>query len=165
MSKVRPVYNAAADKLKGKDVLVYINFGETATYEAPVWCLIGGQTDAKYTIKADSIDGSNKTSGGWGETYSGIKTSELSMSGIRCKNDEGYNALKDAFLKDEKVDIVRYSTDGGAERNWYSVTDLSDSTPHDDMASFDATLEGVGKPTFYSGLLSITDVKGAGGEK
>lgn len=164
MSKVRPAYNASADKLKGKDVLVYINYGETATYEAPVWCLIGGQTDAKYDIKADSIDGSNKSSNGWGETYAGIKTTELDLEGVRCKSDEGLVALRDAFVNDEKVDIVRYATDGTAERNWYSITDFSDSTPHDDMATFSVTLEGVGKPKFYSGLLAITDVKGSAGE-
>jgi len=66
--------------------------------------------------------------------------------------------LRDAFIKDESVDICRYATDGTAERNWYSITELSDETPHDDMATFSITLTGIGAPTFYSGLSSVDDV-------
>ena len=161
MAKERVKRNAAEDKLRGKDVLVYINYGEGATEAAPVWALIGGQTSASFSMSADSIDASNKTSGGWGENYAGLKSTELSMEGIICASDEGYAALKDAFVKGEDVDICRFAGDGTAERNWYAITELSDSTPHDDMATFSTTLQGKGAPTFYQGLASIDQVKAA----
>lgn len=160
MSKVRPTRSASADKLTGKNVLLYINYGESATESSPVWCLIGGQRTANFTMSADDIDASNKSSGGWGETYPGIKKTEMSLSGVKNVADDGFAALKDAYIKGEPVDICRYASDGTAERNWYNITELSDETPHDDMATFSATLGGIGKPKFYSGLTSINDVTG-----
>lgn len=160
MAKVRPTRSATVDKLVGKNVLVYINFGEGATEAAPVWTLIGGQRGASLSMTADDIDASNKASSGWGESYAGTKSTELSMDGIINMQDEGYAALKDAFIKGEAVDLCRYATDGTADRNWYSISELSDETPHDDMATFSLTAGGQGAPHFYSGLTSIDDVTG-----
>lgn len=147
-------------KLMGKEVLLYLNYGESATEEAPVWTLIGGQTTADLDMSADDIDASDKNSNGWGETEAGLKTTELSLEGIICNGDAGYAALKDAFIKGEAVDICRYAADGTADRNWYSITELSDETPHDDMATFSVTLAGIGAPKFYSQLASVDEVKG-----
>ena len=160
MAKVRPTRSALEDKLVGKNVLLYINFGEGATEAAPVWTLIGGQRTASLSMTADGIDATNKASGGWGETYAGIKSTQLSFDGIINKNDDGYAALKDAYIKGEPVDLCRYATDGTAERNWYNITDLSDEAPYNDMATFSCTAGGLGKPRFYSGLTSINDVVG-----
>ena len=160
MAKERPTRSVTMDKLVGKNVLVYINFGENATEAAPDWTLIGGQRSASLSMTAGDIDATNKASGGWGETYAGIRSTELSMDGIINKNDEGYAALKDAFVKGEAVDLCRYATDGTADRNWYNITELSDETPHDDMATFSMTAGGVGAPHFYTELNSIDDVTG-----
>lgn len=160
MAKVRATRSVVQDKLVGKNVLVYIDFGETATEEAPKWTLIGGQRSGSLSMTADDIDASNKTSGGWGETYPGTKSTELSINGIINTKDEGFAALKDAFIKGEAVDICRYASDGTADRNWYNITELSDETPHDDMATFSVTLGGVGAPKFYTGLTGIDAVTG-----
>ena len=160
MAKVRATRSVTVDKLVGKNVLVYINFGEDATEAVPKWTLIGGQRSASLSMTADDIDASNKASGGWGETYPGTKSTELSMDGIINTNDDGYAALKDAFVKGEAVDLCRYATDGTADRNWYNITELSDETPHDDMATFSLTAGGVGAPHFYTGLTSIDEVTG-----
>lgn len=159
MAKERVKRAATKDKLLGKDVLVYINYGDGATEAAPVWTLVGGQTTADFDMKADSIDATNKSSGGWGEQYAGIKSTELSLEGILCQSDDGYAAMKDAFVKGEAVDICRFASDGTAERNWYSITEISDSTPHDDTATFTVTLDGIGAPQFYTGLKTVDDVK------
>lgn len=161
MAKVRATLEETSKKLMGKNVLLYINFGEAATEAAPVWTLIGGQQSADLSMSADDIDVSDKNSGGWGETEAGIKSTELTLEGIICNGDEGYAALKDAFIKGEPVDICRYASDGTADRNWYSITELSDETPHDDAATFSVTLAGKGAPTFYTGLDSIDGVKGS----
>ena len=160
MAKVRPTRSALVDKLVGKNVLLYINYGEGATESAPVWTLIGGQRSASLSMTADDIDATNKGSDGWGEVYAGIKSTQLSFEGIINKNDDGYAALKDAYIKGEAVDLCRYATDGTAERNWYNITELSDEAPYNDMATFSCSAGGVGKPRFYSGLTSINDVAG-----
>ncbi len=159
MAKVRVTKADGSNKLLGKNVLLYLNYGEGATEAAPKWTMIGGQTTADLDMSADDIDISDKNSNGWGETEAGIKSTELSLEGIICNGDEGYAALKDAFIKGEAVDICRYASDGTADRNWYSITELSDETPHDDAATFSCTLSGKGEPKFYENLTSVDDVK------
>ena len=94
--KVRAKLAAVHTKLEGKYVLVYLNFGESATEASPKWAMIGGQKSGDLDLSADSIDASDKTSGGWGEKYPGIKTSELSVEGNIVGGDEAYQALRDA---------------------------------------------------------------------
>lgn len=65
--KVRAKLAAVHTKLEGKYVLVYLNFGESATEASPKWAMIGGQKSGDLDLSADSIDASDKTSGGWGE--------------------------------------------------------------------------------------------------
>lgn len=161
MAKVRAKRESTQDKLMGKEVLLYINFGDGATEAEPKWCLVGGQTSANLDMSADSIDATNKTSGGWGESYAGLKSTELSLEAVICKSDDGYSALKDAFIRGEAVDVARYAADGTADRNWYSITEISDNTPHDDTATFTATLKGLGAPTFYKGARTVDDIKGS----
>ena len=138
-----------------------MNYGTGATETLPQWSLFGGQTTADLSMSADEIDANSKDSGGWGESYAGIRSTELSLECIATKADEAYAALKDAFIKSEVVDICRYcTTDNTAERNWYSITEISDTTPHDDMVTFSIKLKGVGAPTFYENVKKIADVKG-----
>lgn len=158
-TKARAKLAANYQKLEGKYVLVYLNYGEGATEESPKWALVGGQKSGNLDMSADSIDASDKTSGGWGEKYPGIKSTELSVEGNILGGDEAYQALKDAFLKGEPVDICRYdSKNKTADRNWYSITELGDETPHDDVATFSLKLEGIGAPKFYEGLTSVDSV-------
>lgn len=157
--KVRAKLAAVHTKLEGKYVLVYLNFGESATEASPKWAMIGGQKSGDLDLSADSIDASDKTSGGWGEKYPGIKTSELSVEGNIVGGDEAYQALRDAFNAGEPVDICRYdSKNKTADRNWYSITELSDETPHDDVATFSMKLEGIGAPKYYKNLTSVDSV-------
>jgi len=144
--KVRAKLAAVHTKLEGKYVLIYLNFGEGATETTPKWAMIGGQKSGDLDLSADSIDASDKTSGGWGEKYPGIKSSELSVEGNIVGGDEAYQALRDAFNAGEPVDI------------WYSITELSDETPHDDIATFSLKLEGIGAPKYYEKLTSVDSV-------
>ncbi|WP_418695809.1 phage tail tube protein [Acidaminococcus intestini] len=158
-TKARAKLAANYQKLEGKYVLVYLNYGEGATEESPKWALVGGQKSGNLDMSADSIDASDKTSGGWGEKYPGIKSTELSIEGNILGGDEAYQALKEAFIAGEPVDICRYdSKNKKADRNWYSITELGDETPHDDVATFSLKLEGIGAPKFYESLTSVDSV-------
>ena len=67
MAKVRPLKPATEAKLLGKNVLAFLNFGETATFASPVWALLGGQRSADFSSSADEIDLTDKTSDGYGD--------------------------------------------------------------------------------------------------
>lgn len=162
MSKNRVTDGSVVKKLAGKDVLVYINYGEAATYDAPKWCLIGGQKSGDLSLTADSIKADSKDSGGWGEVLPGLKSSELDMELVATVGDEGVEQLKQAFLEGEAVDICRFATRSGtADRNFYSITEYSDSTPHDDVVTVKVKMNGKGAPKFYSELKTVDDVKAA----
>lgn len=147
-------------RLVGKNCIVYINFGVGATEASPVWSPIGGQTKGDMDMSADTIDGSNKDSGGWGETYAGTKSTEIKIEGYVTKDDKAFAAFKQAFVDGKPVDICRYFSDAGeADRIWANITKFGDETPHDDMVSFSATVGGIGAPKFYKNLKTVDDVK------
>lgn len=148
MAKVRATKEATETKLLGKNVLVFLNYGENATYDNPVYALLGGQRSADYSVSAEEIDTTDKTSGGYGDAEPGLKTIELSMELIVKPDDEAVNALYEAFEADEAVDILRWAKDGRSIRNWYSITSLEESAAYDDAAILSITLKGKGAPTY-----------------
>lgn len=152
MAKVRATKAAEEVKLLGKNVLAFLNFGEAATYESPVWALIGGQRSADYSASAEEIDTTDKTSGGYGDAEPGLKSVELSMELLVKPGDETVKALYEAFEADEAVDILRWAKDGRSIRNWYSITSLEESAAYDDAAILSITLKGKGAPTYTEAM-------------
>ena len=55
MVAVRPKMKSTSEKLLGKNVLVFLNYGEAASEESPKWTLIGGQRSADYSASAEEI--------------------------------------------------------------------------------------------------------------
>ena len=153
MAKVRPLKPATEAKLLGKNVLAFLNFGETATFASPVWALLGGQRSADFSSSADEIDLTDKTSGGYGDADQGTKATELSIELIVKPNDEAVGELYDAHANGEAVDILRWAKDGRSLRNWYTITELSESAAYDDAAILKATLKGCGAPTFTEDMV------------
>lgn len=152
MVMTRPVRPAADSKLLGKNVLVFMNYGEGATAEAPVWGLLGGQRSASFTASADEVDLTDKTSGGYGEAEQGIKSTEMELELIVKPGDEVVQQLYDAFDKGEAVDLLRWAKDGRSIRNWYSITELGEEAAYDDAAILTATLKGMGAPTYTESM-------------
>lgn len=68
MAAQRPVRPTVDKKLMGREVLVFLDYGEDATYADPVWSLIGGQRTADFNNSADAIDTSDKNSNGYGDS-------------------------------------------------------------------------------------------------
>lgn len=134
-------------KLMGREVLVFLDFGEDATYDDPVWSLIGGQRTADFNNSADSIDTSDKNSNGYGDSEPGMKTTEISMELIIKPSDPTIAQLYDAYNNNEAVDILRWVNGGRSTRNWYSITEMSESAAYDDASILTLTLSGKGEPT------------------
>lgn len=146
-------------KILGKNVLLFINAGVGATVEKPNWLLIGGQRNSGAEMSADEIDVSDKTSEGWGDTLSGQKTWSMGLESIMVIGDLGVEAIKQAFLNDQEIQILRWQKDGSAIMGWCSVTEFSDDAPHDDAVSLTGTLNGRGAPQFLTGIAYPGGVK------
>ena len=88
MVAVRPKMKSTSEKLLGKNVLVFLNYGEAASEESPKWTLIGGQRSADYSASAEEIDLTDKTSGGYGDAEAGVKSTELTVELIVTSMEE-----------------------------------------------------------------------------
>lgn len=148
MAKVRPTLAASEEKQLGKNVLVFLNYGETASYEAPKWALIGGQRSADYSATADEIDLTDKTDEGYGDAAPGVKSTELSIELIVKPQDETVSQLFDAQDDDEPVDILRWAKNGRSIRNWYSIISIEETASYEDACIVSVTLRGKGKPVY-----------------
>lgn len=152
MSETRVKRPINQQKFMGKDILIFLNCGENATEAIPVWSLLGGQRNASLSMSADEVDVSDKTSGGWGETEQGIKSTELSIEGVSKKGNIVLAQIKEAFVAGEAVHILRWCKDGTSELNWYNITEFSDDAPMDDAVTFTLTLKGCGEPKFQENV-------------
>lgn len=127
----------------GKNYFIYLNTGTDETTGA-VWTKIGGQKGGSISRKADSIDASHKDSGGWKSTLTGLKEWSIELDTLLMANDDGLEALNDAFLKDQPVHLKFEYPDKSYVTGWASITELSIEAPHDDVASYKGTLAGIG---------------------
>lgn len=134
--------NTTAKATVGKNYFLYINTGESDTN--PTWTKIGGQRSGSLARKSDTIDASHKDSGGWKTTLQGLKEWSIDLETVLMPNEEGLNALESAFLNDQLVNIKFEYPDKSYITGWASITELSLETPHDDLATYKGTLNGVG---------------------
>ena len=94
--------------------------------------------------KADSIDTSNKTSGGWKSTLAGLREWSIDLESVVILNDAGALFLEDAFNDGQVVQVKFEYPDGQYRSGWAAITDLSLSTKYDDAATIKGTLSGNG---------------------
>lgn len=127
----------------GVDFLLYIN---TGTETDPAWSVLGGQRGATFKRQADEIDASSKTSKGWKDTIPGLRSWGIEADALVLEDDAAYEKLDECYMNRLPVE-VRYSRkDGSKWEGKATITDLSEETPHDDVATYKLTLSGIGAP-------------------
>lgn len=136
----------------GKNVFLYINYGENASESSPVWCLIGGQRSTNVEMESDEIDASHKTSGGWKITKAGLRSWSFSADAVVLLGDDGAKAAKLAFTSGVAAQFrIVTKNDAGtvleAENGWGNVTSFSKEAPHDDVATISMEISGNGALT------------------
>ena len=105
---------------------------------------MGGQRSGDVSRKSDAIDASSKDSGGWKVTIPGMKEWSIDLETLLMPNEESLTLLEKAFLNDEKVHLKFEYPDKSYMTGYASITELSLSTPHDDVATYKGTLNGAG---------------------
>ena len=126
-----------AKKVAGVDVLLKVDIDGV---KKP----IGGQKGASLSRSAETIDVSDKTSGGWSESIMGLKSWSLDCEGFVTLGDEGFEHLHTAF--DERKPLSVELKVGGAEGYTYTgevvITNFPEEFPMDDAISYSLTLQG-----------------------
>lgn len=127
----------------GKNYFIYVNTGTNETTGAE-WLLIGGQRGGTLSRKADSIDASHKGSGGWKSTLQGLKEWSIDLDTLVMPNDEGLQVINQAYLDSQTIHLKFEYPDKSYMVGWASITEMSLEAPHDDVATYKGSLNGVG---------------------
>ena len=125
----------------GKDTLLSINIGTDST---PAWTVIGGQRNTPLTRKANTLDASHKTSGGWESKVPGLKSWSISYSGLHIATDDGLKVLDYAYSNGKQVNVKLTYKNGSFRTGWAYITEYDDDCAHDAISTVKVTLEGVG---------------------
>lgn len=125
-----------AKKIAGVDVLVNVTGSDNTLIP------IGGQKGASLKRKADTIDVSDKTSGGWAESIVGMKSWSLECDGFVCIGDTGFDRVCEAFDNREALPVEinvggQYKYTGDAV-----ITDFPEEYAQDGAVTYSLKLQG-----------------------
>lgn len=128
----------AGKKIAGVDVLLKVK-GANATYLA-----VGGQKGASLKRQAETIDVSDKTSGGWSESIMGLKSWSLDCDGFVTLGDEGFKLIHESF--DNRTPLEVEINIGGEGGYTYTgkvvITDFPEEYAQDDAVTYSLSLQG-----------------------
>ena len=128
-----PVAPSDTKAVAGKDTLLYI-----ASKQTPLtWLLVGGQKNSPLKEQADSLDGSDKSSGGWKKGIPGMKSWSIEYEGKAVYGRVEY-------------------PDGSYKQGWANVTSFEDNNSSDAIQTLKVSLTGYGA---ISDLIAIGEVK------
>lgn len=127
--------SADGEAVRGLDIILKV--GTTA---------IGGQKNAKISLKSNVIDTSTKTSGDWERKISGAKSWSGNCDGFYYIDDEGYDAAVDAFINSTEVDVILANKENIVGfKGKALITGLDIDAPYDDAMTYDIEVTGTGK--------------------
>ena len=126
---------------KGLDILIYAGTGGSKQ-------AIGGQKGCTLTMEADTIDISNKNDFGWASTIGGAKSWSVACDGQFIADDQGQQALFDAFVAGTDVQVEMKNA---AESVYFAgkaaITSLEVDAQFDDVCTLSMELQGIGALT------------------
>jgi TP901-1 family phage major tail protein len=128
-------------KIAGVDVLLKVKdlLGELT--------IVGGQTGASLSRTANTIDVSDKTTGGWSSSLVGLKAWSIEAEGFVSLGNEGQELLELAFDNRETVFVeIRLGDSDNADGITYTgeavIPDLANEFSQDDAVTFSISLTG-----------------------
>lgn len=140
-------------KIAGVDVLLKVKDADGALQ------VVGGQTGASLNRSANTIDTSDKTTGGWSTSIAGLKSWSIEAEGFVSLGDMGQEMLEEAFDNREPVFAeIRIGASDNADGITYTgeaaITDLSNEFSQDDAVSFSVSLEGASPLVRTKGIVT-----------
>ncbi len=130
---------AETNKIKGLEVLLYV--GEN---------VVAGQRGASLSMSADELDITDKTTEGYKSYLVGLKEWSISCDGLVCTGDVGYDALVEAFLAGEEIDVELKGA-GFGYKGTVAIASMDFDAQYDDALTYSCELRGA------SALTKITE--------
>lgn len=109
---------------------------------------VGGQRDGTLVMTSGSVDISDKQGSGWVEKINGLKEWSVTGNGVVLEDDTQFALLDTDFIAGNKVVVsvalpqTTATFDGNA-----IIQSISRNAPHDDVYTWDVSLEGDGALT------------------
>lgn len=138
--KALPVMPKDTKAVAGKDTLMYIALSQ----DPLTWLLLGGQKNSPISLKAGSLDGSDKTSGGWSKNIAGMKSWSIEYDGLFVLNDTALDVVRHQFREGQPIYARIEYPDGSYMQGWAAITEFSDSNASDAIHTLKISLTGYG---------------------
>lgn len=135
------------DKIRGLEILLYVDVKGT---KKPV----GGQRGASLSMSADELDVTDKNTVGYKKFLVGLKEWSISCDGLVVLNEEGYNALFDAFIKGDVIEIeLKQDPEKGSfgYKGEVVIASMDFDAQYDDALTYSCELKGAGDLTQITG--------------
>lgn len=131
----------AGQKVAGVDVLLKI------ADESGELKIVGGQTGATLNRSAETLDVTDKTSGGWTSSMAGNLSWSIDSDGFVVLGDEAFELIEEAFVGRQVIDAeIRLGGDESADGVTYTgrgyIVDLPLEFAQDDAVTYSLSLEG-----------------------
>lgn len=126
-----------AKKVAGVDVLLKLKKGDSTI-------VLGGQKGASLSRSAETIDVSDKTSGGWSESIMGLKSWSVDCDGFVTLGDEGLDLIHTAFDDRTPIDIeIKIGAETGyTYTGSVVITDFPEEFAQDSAVTYSLSLQG-----------------------
>ena len=123
--------------IRGLEVLIYI--GGTA---------VGGQRGASLSMSADELDITDKNTVGYKKFLVGLKEWSISCDGLVVAGEAGYDALFNAFIAGNIVQVQFKQEDGSfGYQGDMVVSSMDFDAQYDDALTYSCELKGAGDLT------------------
>jgi len=92
---------ANASGVSGKRLVIYLNYGENATEQAPVWTLLGGIKSNALSLSAEASSQQTKDNGYWPISTITSKSFEVNAEVILLRDNVAQAAIEEFMIDDE----------------------------------------------------------------
>lgn len=132
---------AVAKKVAGVDVLLKV------VDEGGTKHIVGGQTNSTLNRSADTIDVTDKTSGGFKASMAGLLSWSVDCDGFVVLGDQAFALLEQTFLDRKPIEVeIRLGGDSDADGVTYTgsgyIVDLPLEMSQDDAVTYSFSVEG-----------------------
>ena len=120
------------DKIRGLEILIYIE--GTA---------VGGQRGASLSMSADELDVTDKNTTGYKKYLVGLKEWTISCDGLVVNGEDGYEALFNAFIAGEVVEVQFKHREGGfGYKGKMVIASMDFDAQYEDALTYSCELKG-----------------------
>ena len=125
------------DKIRGLEILLYVGGKE-----------VGGQRGASLSMSADELDVTDKNTTGYKKFLVGLKEWSISCDGLVVLNEQGYDALFNAFIAGDVIEVELKKEDGSfGYKGDVVISSMDFDAQYDDALTYSCDLKCAGDLT------------------